>query len=344
VLVDADARRRLGGLEPRRECDSRELAEDLPEEVLVEVVAVPAVGQQRDREPTVGKQTEERGLPDRAAVVADDEVAVPVQPHPAEPPRVRAAGMVRERGLRLLHLGGGGLAEDPGADLRASAGQVHPGEGEHVPDARGDQARGAGRSAQGPHLRRLRLATALRDVADRAAKQQRLLRQRDGVIQPEGLEQTLPQCGVPDLPGQLFDDPPGDHEPRVAVGPRGPERMGLRCLAQSGDEPLQAVVAAARVGEQVTVDAAGVGEQVPHGHLLGGPAIRERELGQHVADRGIQVEPALLDQLHHQRGGEHLGDRADLEQRVGGRLDAGRLAEDAVRRLDPVVVAVGADP
>ena len=73
--------------------------------------------------------------------------------------------------------------------------------------------------------------------------------------------------------------------------------MVLRSLGQQRDVLLEAVVAAAGVGEHVAVDAAGVREQVPHRDLLGHVRIGELQLGQHVDDRRVQVEQPLVDEL-----------------------------------------------
>ena len=74
--------------------------------------------------------------------------------------------------------------------------------------------------------------------------------------------------------------------------------------------------------------------------LLGDVGVGEPELGQHLDDRGVEVELALVDQLHDDGRRPHLGDRADLEDRVGGRRARRcRLLSDAVRRVDELVRA-----
>ncbi len=76
--------------------------------------------------------------------------------------------------------------------------------------------------------------------------------------------------------------------------------------------------------------------------------IRPRiEIGQrkfrHIGrDRGIEIELALVDQLHHHRSGEDLGDRADLEDRVRGHRLFGLDARDAdCDSIDHTVVKDG---
>nr|WP_234359259.1 hypothetical protein [Plantactinospora sp. BC1] len=162
--------------------------------------------------------------------------------------------------------------------------------------------------------------------------------------QPERGRDPVPEGGVPGAAGELLDHPPGEYEAGVAVGPGGAERVVLGHLAEERDVLLQAVVAATGVGEDVAVDPAGVREQVPHGHPLGHLRIGQPQLRQDGADRSVEIEPALVDQLHHHGRRPHLGDRADLEHRVGGHLDPGLHVQHAVRRLGQFVRAILAQP
>jgi hypothetical protein len=86
-----------------------------------------------------------------------------------------------------------------------------------------------------------------------------------------------------------------------------------------------------------------VAQQLPHGHRLGRRGVGEVEVRQVGDDGLVDVEQPLVGQLHDQGGGPSLGDRADLEHRVGGRLDLGRMAEDAGREVEHFAVAVNAD-
>ena len=70
----------------------------------------------------------------------------------------------------------------------------------------------------------------------------------------------------------------------------------------------------------------------------------EPQLGQHLDDGRVQVEHAFIDKLHSHGRGPDLGDRADLEQRIGRRLDSGVLVEDAARDLNQLVIPAGPDP
>ena len=60
----------------------------------------------------------------------------------------------------------------------------------------------------------------------------------------------------------------------------------------------------------------GVAQQLARGDLRGRVLVDDPELRQVRADRGVEVDLALVDQLHHERARPELGDRPDLEHRV----------------------------
>src|SRR6478672_3848843 len=97
-------------------------------------------------------------------------------------------------------------------------------------------------------------------MADRGAVQERLLRQRAGVLVSERLDQALLDRGVPGAFRELLDDAACEREARVAVRPGCSERMVLRGLLERRCVLLETVVAATGVGEDVAVDAARVRE------------------------------------------------------------------------------------
>ncbi|GAA3158941.1 hypothetical protein GCM10020001_098740 [Nonomuraea salmonea] len=97
----------------------------------------------------------------------------------------------------------------------------------------------------------------------------------------------------------------------------------MRCLGKDGDEPLDGVVVATGLDEVVPVDAAGVGEQVAGGQVLGGGLVAQPEPGQVVANRTIEIQCSVIDQLLDQCRRPDLRDRADLEHRIGRGLDLG---------------------
>jgi hypothetical protein len=159
-----------------------------------------------------------------------------------------------------------------------------------------------------------------------------VLGQGDGVGEAEWLDEPGAQGGLPRAVVEHLDDAAEHDEPAVAVGVR---RTGIERAVQpgqQGDVPLEAVVAAPGVVEDVAVEPAAVGEQVADGHQGGRIVAADAYAGEQVGDRVVVREPALLDQLGRHGRGPGLGDRPDLEDAVGGRAHAGACAQHAVRR------------
>ena len=196
------------------------------------------------------------------------------------------------------------------------------------PAVRGSPQAGAGRSSC-PRL----------DVPDRGAEAENVLGQRHGVGHRERLDEPGAQQVVPDGVRDDLEHAAEDREARVAVRHRRAERMHLRKLRTGLHVPLETVVAATGVGEVVAVDAARVREQVTDRHRLGHLFVGHPEARQVAADRRVELHLSLVDELHRERCGPDLRDRADLEQRIRGRLDAGGEAEDAGRRGVDLVLA-----
>ena len=117
-----------------------------------------------------------------------------------------------------------------------------------------------------------------------------------------------------------------DHGDRIRVGGR---RAGEHLV--EGREWLAGRVA----DERHRADPGGVGEQTAWRHAGGVDAIGPRR------DRSVEVEPALVGQAQHQRGGQRLGDRGTLEagrrrHRIlgAGGQDAPRLGEAQLAVVD----------
>ena len=70
--------------------------------------------------------------------------------------------------------------------------------------------------------------------------------------------------------------------------------------------------------------------------------VGDPEPGQELDDRLVELEDALVDELHDERRGPDLRDRADLEDRVRGDVDTRRRAQHA--RADRGDLAVAQDP
>jgi hypothetical protein len=92
------------------------------------------------------------------------------------------------------------------------------------------------------------------------------------------------------------------------------------------------------VGEDVALEAGGVVEQVTGRDDRGGRLVGDAELGEVGADRHVEVDQSLVDQLHHQRARPELGDRPDLEHRVGRGFDARGQVQQAGGAVDHLTV------
>jgi hypothetical protein len=157
----------------------------------------------------------------------------------------------------------------------------------------------------------------------------RLVGEGDRVLQAQGREDPLAQGVLERRPEEHLDDATQQREAAVAVAPDQPGGSDLRQVGAPGDVPREGVVAPPGVGEVVAVEAAGVGEQVAGRDRVAGVVVGDLEVRQVGPDRDVQVEPALVDQHHHQRRGVELADRAGQEERVGGRRLLRAQAQDA---------------
>ncbi len=109
---------------------------------------------------------------------------------------------------------------------------------------------------------------------------------------------------------------PASERPELQYDQVAPSGWFCAASLEPRDVLLEAVVAAPGVGEDVAVDAARVREQMPHRHLLRHLGIGEPKVGQHVDDRGVELDQPLVHELQHDRGRPHLRHRADLEHGV----------------------------
>jgi hypothetical protein len=194
--------------------DVGELLERFGVELLVHALRIAAVGQQADREVALGRQPQERRLADRAAVVADDPVAAPVEPHPAESPGV-GDGRVGQADLVAGHRLGRVGRQQPRAVRGDATRQVHPGEGEHVGDPRGDQSRRSGVAGEGPVGRRFRVGPGLTQVTDGGPVQDDFLGQGHRGGESHRLDDPLAKGRVPRRAGEDLDDPSATMNPEL---------------------------------------------------------------------------------------------------------------------------------
>ena len=216
-----------------RHGDAGELGEDLAVQVLVQVAGVAAVGEHRDGEARVGQQPQERRLPDRVAVVADEPVPVPAEADPAQPHESPSEYLSGRSACVLGHRRGARLAEQPAAVRREAAGEVQPGEAEHVGGGRVDQPGGPDRARQPPDRRDRRFGRPGR----------RRVRRRRGAAappragcscgcSPSGANSRSRIAASQVSPVSFSMTRPSTREAGVAVGPGRAERVVLRLLTQ----------------------------------------------------------------------------------------------------------------
>jgi hypothetical protein len=178
------------------------------------------------------------------------------------------------------------------------------------------------------------------DVAERSPVHDRLVRSGRGVSQPERREQPLADAVVEWPAADDLDDPAQDAETGVVVGEHLARGEELGEIAQRGDVLLDAVIALAGVGEDVTLEARGVAQQLANGDRRGGGLVGETEGRDVRAHRGVEVDQPFVDELHDQRRRPYLGDGADLEERVGVRRYARRLVEQAGTEIDHLAAGI----
>jgi hypothetical protein len=157
-----------------------------------------------------------------------------------------------------------------------------------------------------------------------------------GVGHAERREDVLAEVGLERLAADLLDRLAGPVDvdavlPALAgvEHQRRPQRV-VPDGDDAGDAGLPHVAADVGVPD-VVAEAGGVGQQVaqrdrprrgaePRG-ARGVEALqdlRRPQLGQHVGDRLVELQPALLDELHGRGRGHRLGHRRDPEHRVEG--------------------------
>ena len=258
--------------------------------------------------------------------------------------------------MLLCHRAGARGREHPRAVRGESAREMHAGEREHVADARGDHARPAPSTAASIQVV---VGTGSSPGSWTCPTAVRCSNASSGSVtvpsSPSGSIRRSRSARSHVSAGEVLHDPAGEDVPGVAVGERRAERMVLYDVLHARDVALDALVAPPGVGEDVAVDPARVGEEVTRRDLLRDGRVRHPEVGQHLRDRGVEVERALVDELHDERRRPDLRDRADLEQRIrrhrhvrgraentGGRLGDRPVVEHTERRARHAVPVASA--
>ena len=177
---------------------------------------------------------------------------------------------------------------------------------------RGSQGPGGpGPRPQAGELRLRRVAPGRRDRHDPV-----LVPGHEGVLQAEGVQDPLPDLGVGQASRHLADQ---QAEQRVVgvgvveVGSRG-EHLPLGDGLAHHRLGIERVRRQAEAGIHGVVPQAGpVGQEVAHGQVRA-----QAEVGEVGGHPIVEAQRPLLDELHHDRGGERLGGAADHHGVAGG--------------------------
>ena len=153
-------------------------------------------------------------------------------------------------------------------------------------------------------------------MPDDEAARHDVVREEEGLVQADRVEDEVLDRALVRRSGHLLDDPAGKAERGVVV--RDDESRWCQLLEDGHalDEARQRVIAVAGVLEEVAVPAGGVVEQLKDRHALGDLGIAERQLRNVGAHRRVEVDLALLDQPQEGDRRVRLPGRAELEERV----------------------------
>ena len=142
-----------------------------------------------------------------------------------------------------------------------------------------------------------------------------------GVAHAKRMEQMRGRKLVQPLPGGQADDLAKEDEVNVAVAKIGVRLGGQPLGLGQGDGPWHADPR--RLGRQAGAQPGGVRQQLPDGH---GPLAVGLEAGNPAAHPVVEPELAALDEPHDgRRGGDNLGQRCTVKDRVGGHRQPLRL-------------------
>jgi hypothetical protein len=156
---------------------------------------------------------------------------------------------------------------------------------------------------------------------------------------PSGARSALIEVVVPREARHLLDDEAGEGGAVVRVRRDLPHRpdAGGQAVVQELRQGPDGIGRAREQTDRSVLEARRVGHEVGHRHRLR-VGVRHPQRAQVRVDVGVQVEGALLDELHHRGPDEELGDRSDAKQRAIGvdgrpRLEIGVAVPPAERRL-----------
>ncbi len=287
-----------------------------------------------DAELVVGQRVQFRGEAVDRAAVADAAVAVETAHHEAEAEGAFVAGLGV---LRLPHLFQRFRLHDH-VVARLAAGEQHGQEARQVVD-RGVEA--AGRVLAERERRRRGLAA----VVGPHHRLRQVLRHRGvglqaAVLHAERVEDRPVDVARVGLPLRLLQHEADHGEARIAVF-----EMAFRGVNQLGPvEALHGAFQRRLVGVEVVADGRLAHQAGPVAHQLAErdgrvESVDRLEVRQDARDRGVEVEGAALDELHHGQVGEQLRHRADAVNGVGrGRRLGLRVGEAVAARPDDLLI------
>ena len=235
----------------------------------------------------------------RVAVVADQPLAVPAEADPAQAPRVAQDVLVGQVGLR---------ARSSRRRLSPSSTRCRRRRGRRSGACARTRARrptvevirpaGPDRAGQAPDGRRAPARRRSLDVADGGAVQERLLGQRDVWVRPSGVNSRSRIAASQVLPVSFSITRPAARSRSCSrtrwrrAGGSGRRRRAASTYFSRQSSPRPVSVKTSPSMPLVWVSRCRIVT------LLGDVGVGEPQLGQHLDDRRVEVEQALVDQLH----------------------------------------------
>ena len=145
---------------------------------------------------------------------------------------------------------------------------------------------------------------------------------------PSGSSTRRARERVERRPAQALEDVAEEDDAEVAVDGLRPRLVG----EVHRHDPLEVGGLALQllVERRPPRQAAGVGEELAHAHPVLG---RPREAGKNERHAGVEVEPALVDEHHGERGrDDHLRQAGEVVDRVGAHLSRARVVGEPPER------------
>jgi hypothetical protein len=143
------------------------------------------------------------------------------------------------------------------------------------------------------------------------------------MLQLEGPEDLFLDKGIPALSEETLSQIAGQHRTSVAVRELGAGRVDLALSCDEWDDVLDPSCVRSGVGKVLSIDSASVVQEHLDGDQFGGIAIGDPKVREVPLKRRRQLNPAFIDQLHHQGRSQHFGDRANVHYGLGSDVHTG---------------------